>query len=153
MKIKIFSIEKKKRDLYDDIFFEISKMSKQFASLDSIQIFNNSIANAQRLSPKEAKKAYLESYKNELSSVYNVALDEKGISVDSFEFSEILKDRSEVHFFIGGAFGFCSEFLGRCDRVISLSRLTFSHKIARIVLAEQVYRGLSIINNHPYHKD
>ena len=45
-----------------------------------------------------------------------------------------------------------NEFLSLCDSVISLSNLTFAHKIATLILSEQIFRSLSIINNHPYHK-
>ncbi|MDN5377136.1 MAG: rRNA (pseudouridine1915-N3)-methyltransferase, partial [Sulfurospirillum sp.] len=44
------------------------------------------------------------------------------------------------------------EFLKKTDKVISLSKLTYAHKIAKVVLLEQIYRGLCIKNNHPYHK-
>jgi 23S rRNA (pseudouridine1915-N3)-methyltransferase len=64
----------------------------------------------------------------------------------------MLADRAEVNFFIGGAYGHAPEFLKRCDRVVSLSKLTMSHKIAKTVLAEQIYRALTILHNHPYHK-
>ena len=47
---------------------------------------------------------------------------------------------------------FENEFLSLCDSVISLSNLTFAHKIATLILSEQIFRSLSIINNHPYHK-
>jgi len=57
-----------------------------------------------------------------------------------------------VKFFIGGAYGLENSFLQKSDAVISLGKLTMSHKIAKAVLLEQVYRGFSILNNHPYHK-
>jgi len=53
---------------------------------------------------------------------------------------------------IGGAYGFNQEFLNKTQKVISLSKLTFAHKIAKTVLYEQIYRGHCIKNNHPYHK-
>jgi len=58
----------------------------------------------------------------------------------------------EVIFLIGGADGFGSGWRERCDTVLSLSPLTFSHRLARLVLVEQVYRALSIIHNRPYHR-
>jgi 23S rRNA (pseudouridine1915-N3)-methyltransferase len=83
---------------------------------------------------------------------YNIALDVLGIQIDSFAFSKILENKTIINFYIGGAYGFNKEFLSLCDRVISLSNLTYAHKIANIVLCEQIFRGLCIINNHPYHK-
>jgi len=57
-----------------------------------------------------------------------------------------------VKFFIGGAYGFEESFLKKSDKVISLGKITMSHKIAKAVLLEQIYRGFSILSNHPYHK-
>ncbi len=48
--------------------------------------------------------------------------------------------------------GFEKNFLDKCDKVISLSDLTMAHKVVTLVLLEQVFRGLAIKNNHPYHK-
>ena len=57
-----------------------------------------------------------------------------------------------LNFFIGGAYGFEDDFLKKSDAVISLGKITMSHKIAKAVLLEQIYRGFSILTNHPYHK-
>ena len=57
-----------------------------------------------------------------------------------------------IQFYIGGAYGLEEEFLNRSDKVISLGKITMSHKIAKAVLLEQIYRGFSILSNHPYHK-
>ena len=75
-----------------------------------------------------------------------------GKKVDSFGFSKLLSDRLTINFFIGGAYGFDREFLKKCDTTISLSDLTMAHKIANLVLCEQIFRSLAILNNHPYHK-
>jgi 23S rRNA (pseudouridine1915-N3)-methyltransferase len=79
-------------------------------------------------------------------------LDESGKVYDSIGFSNIFEKENEINFFIGGAYGFEDNFLKQCNEVVSLSKLTFSHKIAKIVLLEQIYRALSIVNKHPYHK-
>ncbi len=65
----------------------------------------------------------------------------------------MLEGKITINFFIGGAFGFEKDFLNQCDKVISISDMTMAHKIANIVLLEQVFRGLCILNNHPYHKN
>ena len=83
---------------------------------------------------------------------YNIALDVEGLHVKSEEFSTFFDNDVNINFFIGGAFGFESAFLQQTQKIISLSRLTYAHKIAKVVLFEQIYRGLCIKNNHPYHK-
>jgi 23S rRNA (pseudouridine1915-N3)-methyltransferase len=52
---------------------------------------------------------------------------------------------------IGGAYGFSEDVYARSNAKISLSRMTFSHQIIRIIFAEQLYRAFTIINNEPYH--
>ena len=125
--------------------------SLQFELFRPGQVIAKDIAKAQTIGENESKKIYTKSYLPYLKG-YNIALDVLGKSVDSFAFSKLLEDKNEVNFFIGGAFGFENEFLSLCDSVISLSNLTFAHKIATLILSEQIFRSLSIINNHPYHK-
>jgi len=127
-------------------------MSSKYASIEVHSLFNKNIAKAQSLGEKESHKAYNELYIPKLSNGYNIALDVLGKQVDSFKFSEILENKQTINFFIGGAYGFDRDFLKKCDTSISLSSLTFAHKIATTVLCEQVFRGLCILNNHPYHK-
>jgi len=127
-------------------------MSSKYATVEVHSLFNKNIAKAQTLGEKESHKAYNEIYIPKLNSGYNIALDVLGKQVDSFKFSEMIDNKHTINFFIGGAYGFDREFLNRCDQVISLSKLTFAHKIATIVLFEQVFRSLCILNNHPYHK-
>ena len=64
----------------------------------------------------------------------------------------MLKDKSAVSFFIGGAYGLSENFKAKADKIISLSRLTLAHKIAKLLLFEQIFRALCINANHPYHK-
>lgn len=149
MKISVFNIQKS-----DEFKTEISqyiKMSKFSAEVVENVIFNDKIAKAQSKSRTDALKSYDEAYAPHVKG-YCIGLDESGEMVDSFGFANILKDRVQISFFIGGAYGFSSNFRAKMDRCISLSRLTFAHKIAKLVLFEQIYRALCINANHPYHK-
>lgn len=127
-------------------------MSKRYASLEVHSLFNKQIAKAQTIGQFESQQAYNEVFIPKLETGYNVALDVLGKKVDSFKFSKIIENKQTLNFFIGGAYGFDREFLQKCDLTISLSDLTMAHKIANLVLCEQIFRGLCIINNHPYHK-
>lgn len=127
-------------------------MSSKYAAVEVHSLFNKNIAKAQTIGEKESQKAYNELYIPKLQNGFNIALDVLGKQLDSFAFSEVLANKQCVNFFIGGAYGFDREFLSLCDQTISLSKLTFAHKIATTVLAEQVFRSLCILNNHPYHK-
>lgn len=90
-------------------------------------------------------------------SDYLVLLDEKGSSFRSLAFAEWIRGRfqqgKDVVFAIGGAYGFSKEVYARADFKISLSDMTFSHQIIRVIFAEQLYRALTIINGDPYHHE
>lgn len=148
MKIKVYSIAKKQNLCSDFI-----KQIRQFGvSVEEIDIFNSNIQKAQKYSPISAKMAYGSEFEKYLKKdCLNIALSPDGIQLDTQQFAKMLEDKNEVNFFIGGAFGFEEEFLSKTKN-ISLSKLTFSHKIAKIIVFEQVFRALCIINNHPYHK-
>ena len=150
-KINIYSILKPAKDNFDSIIQEFIKMSSKYAKVEVHYIFNKNIARSQTIGEKEAQQAYSETYEPLLKG-YNIALDVLGKKVDTFAFSNLIDDKNEVNFFIGGAFGFEREFLQKCDSVISLSDLTMAHKVANVVLTEQIFRALCIQNNHPYHK-
>ena len=152
MKINIYSIQKKSTDEYSQLVDGFLKMSKKFATVSDIQIFGTSISKAALQTSEIAKKSYTDAFEPFLKSGFNIALDVLGKNVNSFDFAKFLQDKQEINFFIGGAFGFERDFLIKCDSTISLSNLTMSHKLAYVVLCEQIFRGLAINNNHPYHK-
>ncbi len=85
-----------------------------------------------------------------------VLLDEKGKSMDSPGFARELRGLQErgnkgLSFAIGGAYGFSEEFRKEAHLILSLSPMTFSHQLVRILFLEQLYRALSIIHGDPYH--
>jgi 23S rRNA (pseudouridine1915-N3)-methyltransferase len=86
-----------------------------------------------------------------------VACDAGGAQTTSEEFSAWLQGEREratrdVTFVIGGAFGLGSAVLQRADHRLSFSRWTLPHELARLVLAEQLYRAGTIVRGEPYHK-
>ena len=86
-----------------------------------------------------------------------VALDERGRTADSAAFARQLgqwRDRSlSVVFVIGSADGLADSLKTNADVIMSLSPLTFPHPLARVVLAEQIYRATSLLQGHPYHRE
>ncbi len=149
MKINIYSIEKAQTFFVKELIDEYIKMSSRYARVEDFSLFNKQISKIKN--PQESKKAYTTLFEPYLDGL-NISLDPNGKELDSFEFAKIFAKSAKVNFFIGGAYGFEEDFLNKTQKVISLSKLTYAHKIAKIVLYEQIYRGLSILNNHPYHK-
>lgn len=97
--------------------------------------------------------------KNEVDVISKVKgdvylLEEKGKLMDSPEFSSWLYSKmgSEFSLVIGGAAGHHEKVLSIAKGSISLSPLTFPHKLARILLVEQIYRASTLKEGHPYHK-
>jgi 23S rRNA (pseudouridine1915-N3)-methyltransferase len=81
-----------------------------------------------------------------------VALDEHGDEVTSAEIAALLGGHGSIAFLVGGADGLGPAARERADRTVRLSSLTLTHEMARVLLAEQVYRGLSILRGRPYHR-
>lgn len=151
MEISVFSIQKSKSDSFDTEIKEYIKMSSKYASITDNILFNDKIAKAQTKGRAEAMRSYDEIYEPKMSG-FCVVLDEKGICVDSVQFAKIFSKNSHLSFFIGGAYGLSDNLKRKADMVVSLSKMTMAHKIAKLVLFEQIFRGLCINANHPYHK-
>ena len=152
MNVEIISIAKREKSIYDPLYKELAKMIGRYAKIKDTELFPKEVAKAHTISPQASKKAYTNALIPYLSGGFCITLHPNGQIIDSYEFSKLLDGKMSIKFFIGGAYGFDEEFLRKSDKVISLSSLTMSHKIAKAVLFEQIYRGFSILNNHPYHK-
>jgi 23S rRNA (pseudouridine1915-N3)-methyltransferase len=88
-------------------------------------------------------------------SEYWIALDANGLEFTSEEWPKQLMKISEstsIRFFIGGAYGLDPCLIDQCQATWSLGKLTMPHGLARVVLTEQLYRAICLIQNHPYHK-
>lgn len=86
-----------------------------------------------------------------------VALDERGRMRTSLELSRWLGERlmagNDLSFLIGGADGFAPEVLARVQERWSLSPLTLPHALVRVLFAEQIYRAVTLLDGHPYHRE
>jgi 23S rRNA (pseudouridine1915-N3)-methyltransferase len=87
-----------------------------------------------------------------------VLLDERGKEFSTLEFSEQLEKifmlpKKRVLFVIGGPYGFAGDVYKRADLELSLSRMTFSHQLVRLLFTEQLYRVLSVMKGDPYHHE
>jgi 23S rRNA (pseudouridine1915-N3)-methyltransferase len=87
-----------------------------------------------------------------------ILLDENGKEMGSKPFSDFIQSKmnsgiKRIVFVIGGAYGFSNEVISRANEKISLSKMTFSHQIVRLIFLEQLYRAFTIIKGEPYHHE
>jgi len=87
-----------------------------------------------------------------------ILLDDKGTILDSVDFSEFLQKKmnqgvKNLVFVVGGSYGFSKEVYERANFKLSLSKMTFSHQIIRLLFVEQLYRAFTILNHEPYHHE
>ncbi|TLD88701.1 23S rRNA (pseudouridine(1915)-N(3))-methyltransferase RlmH [Helicobacter sp. MIT 05-5294] len=154
IKISVYYIAKTNKDMSDKLSEEFITLCGKFgAKLEFVNLFCKAIATSQTQEANIAQKSYTKEFlKVFKDNQHRIALTPSAKELDSFEFAKILQNQGNIVFFIGGAYGLEEDFLKSCHSQISLSKLTFSHKIAKVVLSEQIYRAFCLINNHPYHK-
>jgi 23S rRNA (pseudouridine1915-N3)-methyltransferase len=126
---------------------------------EKISDFSNRLLFDIRLTVHEIKdsdkenegKKIVELTKDQSSKV--IALSEEGKEFSSDQFSQFLQNTGRnIHFCIGGPTGLSDLVKKHSHTLISLSRMTFTHEMARMLLLEQIYRAVSIIKNRGYHK-
>ena len=116
------------------------------------------IKNTRSLSSEQQKQKEGELILKSLSpSDTLILLDEKGLEFTSVDFASWLTKQQQgsrrLVFCIGGPYGFSSDIYDRANGKISLSKMTFSHQMVRVIFLEQFYRACTIMNNEPYHHD
>jgi 23S rRNA (pseudouridine1915-N3)-methyltransferase len=151
MEIKIIMASKLNDKAALSMFREYANRLATYVKFDFLDFKSSNYADENVVKREDGKKL-LESSKG----YYRILLDENGKSFDSIKFSEwlsnLLETRKKLAFLIGGSYGHDKSLTGFCDEIISLSKLTMAHQLALAVLAEQIYRGMTIRYGHPYHK-
>ncbi len=116
------------------------------------EIKNSNKKNITEKKDEETKKLIGQKEKGAL----NILLDIEGSKLSSVEFSEYILTQADINqninFFIGGSEGIDRKYFEDFDKIISFGDLTWPHKMFKMMLLEQIYRSISIINKHPYHK-
>lgn len=136
---------------------EYIKRLKHYTKLEIVEL--NYLKNAKSLSEAEIKNKESEQTIQKLTtSDYIVLLDEGGEEMKSIKFSSFIQKHSvngtrNLVFIIGGAYGFSKELYDKAQLKISLSQMTFSHQMIRLLFLEQLYRAHTIIKGEPYHHE
>ena len=155
VKINIVCIGKVKDKYIRDGIEEFSKRLSRYANFSIAELSeeddNKGIESA---ISKETERII--NIINKKSQSYNILLDLKGKQKSSEEMAELLEkitiQKSEINFIIGGSNGVGDELRRIVDFRLNFSLFTFPHQLMRLILAEQIYRWISINNNIKYHK-
>ncbi len=163
MKITLITVGKIKERFYREAIEEFSKRLSRYADLHIVEVQDE--ATPDKASPAEEDLIRQKEGDRLLRAITPLkdpntlitALAINGKAYSSEELSAFLSDKmtggiSHFVFIIGGSLGLSPEVLGAADTKISFSRMTFPHQLMRVILLEQIYRGIRIMRNEPYHK-
>ena len=147
MKITIIAVGKEKDFAGNDLVAEYTDRIGHYSSLEWVYI-----PAADKV---EEEKRILKTI-DARSGAHVVMLDELGKQYTSVQFSEFIQKRlneglNSLVFLIGGSYGFGENVRARTNSMMALSALTFPHQLVRLILAEQIYRGLTILKGEKYH--
>lgn len=157
MKITLLLVGKTSDDFIQKGMDNYLKRMKRYISF-SVEMIP-ALKNAKSLSKDQIKDKEGQLILSKISETdFLLLLDENGKEMSSVGFSKYLKKMmlqsvKNLVFVVGGAYGFSPEVYERGNSKLSISQMTFSHQIIRLIFMEQIYRAFTIINNEPYHHE
>lgn len=146
LRIRVVSVGRDRSGLFAPAVKEYAERLAHYAKVDLVEL------SAARSKVEEARSILARVRPAE----WLIALDERGEELDSVAFSRLLErarsQSRDLCFALGGDEGLDRPVLERAWRVLSLSRMTLPHRLARVVLMEQLYRAHTLIRGEPYHR-
>jgi len=159
MKLKVISVGQLKNnpilEIQRDYESRILSLSKS-VGIKNLEIKELPISKKSSIKERQKEEAKIIAQHIKQNNL-NLFLDGKGENINSVDISQIISkssfDGKDLVFFIGGPDGFDEKIIKVANKIISFGRVTWPHKLIRIMLLEQLYRGVTILNNHPYHRN
>ena len=153
MKFLLLNVGKTNDKIIDSAIIEYHKKIQHYINFDIKNLIikkNNSQKDKVKNNESDAIKNFIN------NNDYVILLDSHGTSFNSVDFSKkisklMMSSIKRVIFVTGGAFGFHDDIYARANEKISLSQMTFTHQMVRLIFVEQLYRSFTILNNQPYH--
>ena len=151
--IKILCVGKIKEKFFTEGICEYQKRIEGYSKF--------SIVEVKEVNTSDIFKNIFEEGKNLLSKIsedeFVVTLEIHGKMIDSVDLAKLIEEKftygySKITFVIGGSNGLSIDVIKRSNYHLSFSKFTFPHQLMRLILTEQIYRALTIINNKEYHK-
>ncbi len=158
MQIQVIAVGKIRERYLSDGIAEYEKRLRPYVNLTVTEV--DDIRRPVNLSPAQQDQILEREGGKILAAIpegaYTIALAVGGKSYSSEELAAVIRKREmsgdTLTFIIGGDLGLALSVLERCDLRLSLSSMTFTHPMVRLILIEQIYRAFRIIRNEPYHK-
>ena len=157
MKVILLSVGKTDDDFYARAIDVYKKRLNHYVPFETEIVPD--IKKTKNLSEKEQKNLEGENIlKFFQQGDYVILLDDKAKQYTSMEFARFMEKKSHAAgkrmvFVVGGPYGFSEAVYERANEKLSLSKMTFTHQMVRLIFAEQLYRAFSILNNEPYHHE
>lgn len=155
MKITLLMVGKTTNNELQKLISDYQQRLVHYISFESVVV--PELKNIKNLSISEQKEKEADLLLKQLDNTDEIILlDEKGKELTSVGFSEFLQGRmlassKRLVFVIGGPFGFSPRVYQRANMLLSLSAMTFSHQMIRLLFTEQLYRAMTIIRGESYH--
>ena len=158
MNVRILCVGKLKESYFEDACAEFQKRLSRFCALELVEVADEKAPES--LHPTDERLVLDREGKRLLKAIgpkdFVVALAIDGKQMRSEAFAAFLEEKElearPLTFVIGGSLGLSPEIYARADMKLSFSAMTFPHRIARLLLLEQLYRGFKIRRNEAYHK-
>lgn len=151
--IRIIFVGRVKERWLKEVVDEYVKRISSFARIQIDEVKDEKIMGKDE---EAIKKKEGERILNLIKDDFVIGLDVEGRSLESEAFAKALKDAGDEHkrltFVVGGALGLSKDVLKRCDMKLSLSRMTMTNQMVRLLLIEQIYRAFMIMAGRQYHR-
>lgn len=157
MKIVLLSVGKTDKDSFSILIKEYEKRINHYTVFETFIVPD--IKGSKKLPEKDQRSLEGNNILKALQSTdYVVLLDDKGREYSSTEFADFIEKKSysvakRMVFVIGGPYGFSDDVYTRANEKVSLSRMTFTHQMVRLIFTEQLYRAMTILKGEPYHHE
>jgi 23S rRNA (pseudouridine1915-N3)-methyltransferase len=157
MKVALVLVGKTVNKHFVELIDEYAGRVKHYIGFDIITI--PELKNTKSLSVDQQKQQEGDLILKQLQAGDHVVLlDEHGKEFRSVEFSSYMEQKMQtvnkrLVFVIGGPYGFSPDVYGKANEKISLSKMTFSHQMVRLIFVEQLYRAMTIMRGEPYHHE
>jgi len=157
MNIQLLVVGKTNQNYLSQGVDEYTQRLKHYVHFELVVI--SDVKNPKNLSTAQLKDMEADNILKHISTEDMVVLfDERGKEFRSMDFAQwlqkcMLSGTKNLIFVVGGAFGFSQKIYDRANSKVSLSQMTFSHQMIRLLATEQIYRAFTILAHEPYHNE